>query len=87
MDVIEWLESIGADARVRHGSGCVLEDAVTDAGIDPQFTAALIARDCAEIYRLLGQGPQMAVQVPADDEEAPDEDDREADERMPGVRP
>lgn len=85
MDAVDFLERVGADARVRHGSGQALRELAGDWLLDAQLAAALLACDGDAVYRLLGQAPQMATQVPAEEEEAPEDDEEGADGGLPTV--
>jgi len=87
MDVIDFLEQVGADARALHGSEQALREFVAGSALDPELKTLLVARDSDALYGLLGQGPLMAVQVPAEEEDAPDEDDGGAERQLPDVRP
>jgi hypothetical protein len=84
MDTIEFLERMGSDASVFHG----LEDAqqADGAQLAPGEASALATRDVEAIYRLLGRTMLICVQIPGEEEEAPDEDEGDADERQPELR-
>lgn len=85
MDAIDFLERVGGDASLLHGAEDELHGLVTGSSLDPDLATALATRDWAGVYRMLGQGVQMAVQVPAEEEEAPDEDDGEGDGKLPDM--
>jgi hypothetical protein len=85
MDAIDFLERMGADARLLHGAEDELHGLVTGTSLDPDLATVLATRDGAGIYRMLGQGAQMAVQVPAEEEEAPDEDEGEGERKSPDM--
>ena len=87
MDAIEFLERVGADARVRHGSERDLQEVVAGSALEEPLAAALLTRDCDAVYGLLGKGLQMAVQVPAEEEEAPEDDEDGTGGELPTVRP
>lgn len=80
LNVIEFLERMGRDARLRHASAETLERTLEDAGVEPEFSAAILCRDLAALYALLGEGPLCSVQIPGDEEEEEDEGDEDDDD-------
>jgi hypothetical protein len=86
MDTIDFLERVGSDAELRHGNETSLELAMSGTQVAPGLRAALLARDCGAVYRMLDQGPLMSAQVPAEEEEGevPADEDG-AEERLPGT--
>lgn len=86
MDAIEFLELVGSDANMLHGAQDDLYELVESSPLDMDLKTALAARDSNDVYRLLGQGVQMAVQVPGEEEEAPDEDEDGGDGKLPELR-
>lgn len=85
MDAIEFLERAGSDASIFHGEQDVLQ-AVVGSQMDPALASALVARDVEAVYRMLGQRILIGLQVPAEEEEAPDEDEGDAGERLPELQ-
>jgi len=81
-DIIEFLERMGEDARLRDTSAAELELALAGARLEPAHEAAVLARDAAGLQALLGLGALMAVQLPAEEEEE-QEDEGEGDEPSP----
>lgn len=84
MDAIEFLERAGADASVFHGAQEARQRAIGPQ-LDPELASVLVAGDVEAVYRMLGQTVLIGLQVPAEEEEAPDEDDGDADERPPEI--
>lgn len=82
-DIIEFLERMGEDARLRGASGAELERALADARLEPQHGAAVLAGDTARLQALLGLGSLMAVQLPAEEEEEEQEDEGDGEEPPP----
>ncbi|MBT2116523.1 hypothetical protein KK141_13400 [Dyella sp. LX-66] len=82
-DIIEFLERMGEDARLRDAPAAELELALAGARLEPAHQAVLLARDSAGLQALLGLGALMAVQLPAEEEEEEQEDEGEGDEPSP----
>lgn len=82
-NVIDLLERMGQDARLRHASLDEVELALADAQIDPELQAAIIAKDQRQLEALLGRGNLCCLMLPAkegeddDSEESPSQDDEE----------
>lgn len=80
-DVMDFLEQMGCDARLRDASQADMESAVAEAGLDPLLQRAVVAGDKARLETLLGAPPASIVMIPGkeDDEEErkDDEDDRQ----------
>lgn len=80
-DVVDFLEHMGRDARLRDASQADVEHAVARAGLDPQLQQAILARDKGRLEALLGAQHFCGVMIPGkeDDEEErkDDEDDRQ----------
>ena len=74
MDVIEFLDHLGRNARLRHAAPAELERAIAAAGIDPELRSALLAGE------LLGAQPNVCCLVVKPDPAEPDEDEEEEDE-------
>lgn len=85
MDAIDFLERAGSDASVFHGGKEALQAAV-GSQLDAELAAALLACDAEAIYRMLGRSILIGLQTPAEEEEAPDEDEGGAGERLPDLR-
>ncbi|MGN2249629.1 hypothetical protein LQ772_05180 [Frateuria edaphi] len=82
MDAIDILERAGSDASVFRGGKEALQ-AIIGTELDTDLAAALLASDAEALYRLLGQSILIGLQIPAEEEEAPDEDEDDAEERLP----
>lgn len=78
--VIDFLERMGQDASLRHGSMDEMELALANAQLTPELQAAILAEDLLQLHALLGRGPLYSMQVPAEEDEEEDEGEGEADE-------
>lgn len=78
-NVIDLLERMGQDARLRHASQDEVEFALAGAQIDPGLRAAIVAKDQTKLEMLLGTGNLCCMQFPAKEEE--DGDDEESPSR------
>jgi hypothetical protein len=79
LNVLEFLERVGSDSRLRHASSAELTAAM-NAEIDPALKAALAARDTAAIEQLLGARTNVVCgMAPAEDDvpEKRNDDDEE----------
>lgn len=82
-NVIDFLERMGQDARLRHASRGEVELVLKDAQIAPELQAAILAKDQAKIEALLGRGHLCCFLLPGkededeDTEETPSQDDEE----------
>jgi hypothetical protein len=82
-NVIDFLERMGQDARLRCAPQSEVELALENAQIDPELRAAILAKDQPRLAVLLGQGTLCCMQFPAkedddeDTEESPSRDDEE----------
>lgn len=56
-DIIEFLERVGQDAHLRHGSRDDLERALTAAELAPGLRAAILSRDQSYLEALMQQAP------------------------------
>lgn len=72
-DVIDFLEKMGQDAQLRHGSQGEVELALASAEVAPELQSAILAKDQARLETLLGQAPLCAVFFPGEEEEEEDE--------------
>lgn len=82
-NVIDLIERMGQDARLRHASTGDVELALAQAQVDPEIKAAILARDQQRLEALLkGRNVCLAL-CPAEEEEgdgaeeAPSRDDDE----------
>ena len=82
-DVIDFLERMGQDAQLRHGSQSEVELALASAEVAPELQSAILAKDQARLETLLGQVPLCAVFFPGEEEEE-EEDETEETPSEPG---
>ena len=80
MDVIEFLDQLGRNARLRHAAPAELERAIAAAGIAPEVRSALLAGDPLRLGELLGAQPNVCCRVVKPDPAEPDEDEEEDEE-------
>ena len=83
-EVIEFLERLGCDARLRHASNDEVEQALTQAGIEDPVRATILWGDRPALESLLGARANVFCGVLAPEEEREDEkedDETEDDER------
>jgi len=68
VDVIDFLERWGRDARLRHATGAELTQAMINAQIDPFVRKALLGADRRHLEFLVGAQPNVCcmVNVPTD---------------------
>lgn len=80
--VIDFLERLGQDARLRHASAEELDRVLVSAQIDPAVRAALLGEDQRQLEALLGAATNVCcmVHAPEDDEEEPEDDDGDEDD-------
>jgi len=83
-NIVDFLERVGQDARLRQASQSELELLLTGGQIDPEVGAAIFAKDQSRLDALLGQGNVCCAQFPGkededeDTEENPSRDDEES---------
>ena len=83
-DVIDFLERMGQDAQLRHGSQDYVELALASAEIAPELRVAILARDEQGLQALLGQDPFCCLINPAKPDEEQDEEQDEEKEECDG---
>ena len=76
-NIIDFLERLGTDAKLRNASDAELEQALVHAQIDPEVRAAILAGDQKRLESLLGATTNVCCVVYApmredDDEEGED---------------
>jgi hypothetical protein len=71
-DVIDFLEQMGQNARLRHADRAEIERALITSGLDPSLKDALVAGDAGPLNALLGANADMCCLI-----HAPDQDDEE----------
>jgi len=81
-NVIDFLESLGQDAKLRHASRDEMERALLNAQIDPELRAAILDADQARLEALLGARANVCcmIHAPEDDEDEPAEDEPDNDD-------
>jgi hypothetical protein len=86
--VIEFLEKLGADARLRQGTSDELALALAEARIEASASEAILSSNVEELYAVLKQAPMFCVQtVPEDDEEDDGDEEQETSNRNTGASP
>ena len=81
-NVIDFLERMGRDGKLRHASTKDMEGALEVAQIDPQLAAAILAKDSALIESLLGDSKIYCALMPGkQDKEEEGEGEDEAPSR------
>jgi hypothetical protein len=76
-DIIDFLERMGADARLRSALAGELEAALADQGLEPAVLTEILTRDQEGIEALVGARCNVCCVVYAPDEK---EDDAEEEE-------
>jgi hypothetical protein len=86
-DIIEFLETLGANAHLRQASRDELSIALADAKVDAWASEAILARDAGHLYALLSKAPLCCVQtIPrkeGEEEEEREEEDGDGDSGTP----
>jgi hypothetical protein len=62
-NVIEFLERMGQDARLRHASRNTVESALLSAKIDADVRTAILTDDHRQLESLLGANPKMCCLI------------------------
>lgn len=85
LNVIDFLERVGQDAKLRRGASQVdIELALADTPIETGVRSAILAGDQAELKTLLDGKIFFSVQFPGKEDEEDDEgDEQEAEEVRP----
>lgn len=78
-DVIDFLERMGQDAQLRHGSQREVELALTSAEIASELHGAILARDPSRLELVVGRRNVCCAQFPGKEDE--DEDTEESPSR------
>lgn len=78
-NVIDFLENLGQDARLRYATSEELEQALSGMQIDPAVRAALLGEDQRQLEALLGAATNVCcmVHAPDDDDDEDEEDDED----------
>lgn len=81
-NVVDFLEMMGQEARVRHATNAELEQALTGIGIDQELRLAILAGNQQQLEALLGAATNVCCGLhPAEeDDEETEEDDDDEDE-------
>lgn len=80
-NVIDFLERMGQDARLRQASLAEVESALDGEELDPRVREAILARDQLALNELLGRGVLCCMLFPAEEEE--DGEKEHEDEDLP----
>jgi hypothetical protein len=81
-NVIEFLERVGSDSRLRHASAA--EQAAAMAQIDPALREALAARDSKRLEQLLGARSNVICGMAPAEDDAPSRKKDEEEEIRSG---
>lgn len=82
-NVIEFLEKMGSDARLRHSGTGQIAATLQQSNLDPELAAAILAGDQKRLEVLLGARTNVICgMAPAEEEQQPDKD-REEEEIRP----
>lgn len=76
-NVIDFLERMGQDARLRQSSPDEVALALANAEIDPALRLAILSKDAQRIEALLGQDPFCCLLVPGEEQEEEEEEESE----------
>lgn len=87
LDVLDFLEKMGRDARLRDASQADFERAVADAGLAPELQQALVAGDSRRLDVLLGVRHVCGVMIPGKEDEDEEERKDDEDDRRQGPAP
>lgn len=82
-NVIDFLERIGRDAQLRHGSQDDVKMALAIAEVAPEIQAAILAKNQACLEALLGQGSVCCAFFPVKEGEEEDDETEETPSREP----
>jgi hypothetical protein len=82
--VIEFLERLGQDARLRHASIDVVSRALAEAGIDGPARALILSGDRPALESLLDAKPNVFCGVLVPEEVEEEKEDEEDDEQEDG---
>lgn len=82
LNLIDFLERVGRDAKLRRGASQVdIELALAGALIEPGVRSAILAGDRTKLGSLLGEKILFSVQFPGkEDEEEDESDEQDAEE-------
>jgi hypothetical protein len=82
MSVVDFLEKVGQDTQLCHGSPDALNKAAAQARLDPEILAAILAKDQARLEALLGCGLLCGMLNPAEEEDEPEDEPSREDEEI-----
>ena len=85
-NVIEFLEKLGQDSRLRHATSTEVDQALLRAGIDPAVRAAISGSDWRMLEALVGATHNIfcGINVPEEQEEDDEEEREEEGEEEEG---
>src|ERR1700730_11069383 len=78
-NVIDFLQRLGQDAKLRHAPRAALERALAEAGIDPALREALLGAD-QKLESLLGADTNVCAMISPGKKEEEEEEDEDFDE-------
>jgi hypothetical protein len=83
-NVVDALECLGRQSRLRHAQGDALLQALAQGGLSSSLQAAIFRQDSASLQALLGvHGPSIGlVYAPEDQEEQPQEETPQRPEQI-----
>lgn len=64
-NVIDFLEMIGQDSKLRHASRDVMETAMANSQIAPELQAAILSKDQQQLEAVLGASNVCCMLIPA----------------------
>jgi hypothetical protein len=76
-DIIDFLEKMGADARLRSAPATELEAALADQGLEPALLPEILTRDQDGIEALVGARANVCCMVYSPNEKEDDEEEKE----------
>lgn len=80
-NVIDFLEKMGQDARLRYGSCADVETALEGERFEPALREAILARDHSKLGSALGQGILCCLMFPVKEGEEGEENEEESPSR------
>lgn len=87
LDIVDFLEHVGRDARLRDASQADMESAASDAGLNPELRQAVVAGDKARLEVLLGSRNVCSVMIPGKEDDSEEERKDDEDDRQQGPSP
>jgi hypothetical protein len=85
-NIIDFLEKLGQDSRLRHATGSEMQDALIEAGIAPVVGAAILADDRRTLEAQLTARSNVCCLIYRPHREKEDEDDDEGPKDDDGTK-